>query len=86
MSKVLARVIDYKKVFNTPEGQRVLYDLMREFHMLRPTYYSSDPQAIYMNEGGRNAVLYILDKLKVDVRKLKARIDEEVRNEQRESS
>ena len=83
MPKRLSKVIDYKKVFNSAEGKRVLYDLMREGHILGPAYYPNEPNSVYVNEGKRNMVLFILEKLKTDTVELKALIDKEVENERR---
>lgn len=86
MPKRLARVIDYKKVFGSVAGKRVLWDIMQEGHMLAPTPHPEDQHAMFINEGKRNLVLYILHILKVDVQKLKKQIDEEIENERRESA
>lgn len=48
------RVITYKRVFATPEGKLVLFDLMNQFHILNG--HGGDVR----KEGERNAVLYIL--------------------------
>lgn len=55
-------IIDYKRVFSTPEGKRVLFDLMNAHFMLVP--HNGDP----FKEGQRSVVLTILNRMKVDVR------------------
>ena len=82
MPKRLARVIDYKRVFSTAPGKRVLADLMQEGHLLAPTMTdSNNPNIIYFNEGKRNIVLFIMSILKLDVEKLRQQIDEESKND-----
>ena len=62
-------VIDYKTVFNSEAGQRVLYDLMKNNYMLSPTY-TSNINEMALREGSRNSVLRIMSILKIDVNKM----------------
>ena len=57
--------IAYKKAFDSVEGQRVLMDLMEVGHMFNNTF---DPcsSTHSFNEGKRNMVLYILQKINSD--------------------
>lgn len=48
------KVITYKKVFGTPEGKEVLFDLCNRFHVLNG--HGGDPH----KEGQRSVVLEIL--------------------------
>ena len=49
---------DYRGVFGTEEGQRVLEDLKKRCYFYNSTF--SDDEGLWMmNEGQRNAVLYI---------------------------
>ena len=66
-------VIDYKAVFNSEDGQRVLFDLMKNNYMLAPTYTSSLHE-MALREGSRNAILRILSILKVEPEELKKQI------------
>lgn len=70
-----AKVHDYKVVFGSEAGERVLYDLMRSAHVLSTTF-SVEPCEMAMREGERNIVLRILTVLKMDPEKLRAKIAE----------
>ena len=59
----------YRLVFDSPDGRRVLADLHTRCNMNRSTY-SEKPNEIYFLEGQRNVVLWILDILREDNRKL----------------
>jgi hypothetical protein len=65
--------IDYKAVFTSEEGERVLFDLMKNNFMLAPTY-TKEIHEMALREGARNAVLRILSILKVDPEQLKRHI------------
>lgn len=58
---------DYKAVFNTPEGQRVLEDLKRRFVEASMTSVTGDgiAQALYTarRDGENRAVRFILQQL-----------------------
>lgn len=73
-------VIDYKAVFDTETGQRVLYDLMRNNYILSPTY-TSDINEMALREGARNSVLRIMSILKIDVNKMNELIHKGMENE-----
>ncbi len=68
-----AKVIDYRKTFSSEAGQRVLYDLMLEGHMLKPLPMSSPDRD--EAEGKRQIVLKILTMLKTDPDKLQKLIE-----------
>lgn len=71
--RIFATVQAYRRTFlTTIEGKQVLWDLMKHFHMMQPSMPKGKPDPLMMafNEGGRNAVLYILAKLNLDVTKL----------------
>jgi hypothetical protein len=63
------RVKDYQAVFSSEEGKLVLYDLMKEGCMLKPTH-SKDRLENDKNEGKRELILYILKMLNTDPSKL----------------
>jgi len=74
----------YKHIFNSKEGQVVLYDLMNNSNFLRPTYSSKCPNVqTHLNEGKRELVLYILTKFQTDpkivLELMKRGADEEAR-------
>ena len=57
------RLVDYKIVFNTDAGRRVLYDLMRECHVYEAFTGMGSAEALIMWEGQRSVALYVLAKL-----------------------
>lgn len=59
-------ISQYKKVFGSPEGKAVLYDLMRANHVLSSTYDPTVESHVFLREGQRNAVLRILTILKMN--------------------
>lgn len=52
------RIITYKRVFGTPEGKTVLFDLMDRFNILNE--HKGDALEMAKLEGKRAAILYIL--------------------------
>lgn len=54
---------DYSAVFATDVGQRVLADLMSQFHMGRSSHASGDACETAFREGERHVVLHILHML-----------------------
>jgi hypothetical protein len=76
--KYKSRASDYKKVFNSEAGRRVLHDLLDSHHMLRPTYDAGklDTTAILIREGERAVVLRILSIMNVDPEKYLQRLEE----------
>lgn len=65
--------IDYKAVFGSEEGERVLFDLMKNNFILAPTY-TSNIHEMALREGARNAVLRILSILRVNPEELRQQI------------
>jgi len=79
MEKRKTLLTDYRMVFGTPEGRNVLHDLMKHFNVLSSTLKRTPPQdplQMAFNEGGRNAVLFIMTKIKMDPKKLEQLIDQ----------
>ncbi len=58
------KVIAYKKVFSTPEGREVLFDLMDRYYLLNTT--GGDPA----KEGQRQVILDILTRTNTDLTQL----------------
>tara|TARA_R110000765_G_scaffold418383_1_gene521817 strand:+ start:146 stop:406 length:261 start_codon:yes stop_codon:yes gene_type:complete len=54
---------DYAIVFDSPEGTRVLHDIMLNNFILEPSF-DDNPYKMAFNEGGKNAALRILSLLK----------------------
>jgi hypothetical protein len=69
------RIVDYRAVFNTEDGKRVLYDLIKQHNVLQSTF-SKDPYEHAFKEGERNTVLRILTLLKIDPIQLDKLIDQ----------
>ena len=83
-SKKLGRVESYKNVFNTPKGRYVLWDLMKAYHILEPTYSAKGPQdtnQMLINEGERGVILGIMGVLDIDVKQLRKQLQEGMDNE-----
>lgn len=74
-NKLVATISDYQATFDTVYGKRVLRHLMKVHGMMNASFIS-DPLALAYNEGGRNAVVQILNKCRVDVKKLEDEIRE----------
>lgn len=72
----IAKVTDYKMVFGTPHGSRVLMDMMKTHGILQSSF-DKDPYLTAFKEGERNAVLRILTVLKINVEDIKKRIEED---------
>tara|TARA_Y100000356_G_C11042294_1_gene174238 strand:+ start:185 stop:451 length:267 start_codon:yes stop_codon:yes gene_type:complete len=72
-NKQVDLAIDYKAVFSTEEGERVLFDLMKNNFMLAPTF-TSCVHEMALREGSRNAILRILSILKVNPEELRKHI------------
>lgn len=67
--KKLDQVANYQFVFNSEEGKKVLYDMMKTHYVIGSTF-SKDPYEMALKEGERNTVLRILSILKIDPQKL----------------
>ena len=52
---------DYETIFASDAGQRVLADLMSQFHMGRSSHMAGDSHETAFREGERHVVLHILD-------------------------
>jgi hypothetical protein len=67
-------VADYKLLFESETGQRVLYDILKNCHFMT-TSYQGDINDCIFREGERNAANYILVMLKQDPVALRQMID-----------
>ena len=64
-AKILKQIIsDYKLVFGSQEGERVLEDLKRRCHFYATYYVKGDSHESAFYEGQRAAVLWIDNVLK----------------------
>ena len=57
------RKADYEVVFASKAGNRVLADLMVQFHMGRSSHITGDSHETAFREGERHVVLHILDMM-----------------------
>lgn len=73
----LATFSDYQETFNTKAGRKVLRHLMKVHGIMQRSYVEGDAYATAFNEGGRNAVIQILNKLRVDLKELENHILEQ---------
>lgn len=73
-------VADYKLIFESEAGERVLYDLMKKCHFLH-TSYDGDINSMVFREGERNVVNYIMTMLKQDPLEIKKLIDKQEEEE-----
>ena len=78
--KFVATVADYQKTFNTPHGKRVLRHLMK-VHGFMNAVFVPDALAMSYNEGARNVVVQILQKIRMDLVSLENEIIEQRRTE-----
>lgn len=69
-------VRSYKAVFSTDQGKKVLYDLMKTFHVLHSTM-DANPQELAYNEGARSVVLRILRTIQTDPAELERMLNEQ---------
>lgn len=76
--RFLERIQKYHDVFDSPEGQWVVNDLMAEHGMLSP--HPPDPKKMMLKEGERLVVLRILTLLKENPARLRERIAEHERH------
>ncbi len=72
--KKLDQVASYQALFNSPDGKKVLYDLMQVHHVIGSTF-SKDTNEMMLKEGERNAILRILNILKIDPQKFLEEIE-----------
>lgn len=61
---------DYRKVFETPEGKKVLADLEKVGFWKTTTFVSNDAMTTIFNEGTRAFLLHIKTILELDVETL----------------
>lgn len=62
VKKQVERVRCYESAFSTQDGEKVLDEMMANFHIFRTTA-SDDPLAMAFMEGQRSVVLEIMDKM-----------------------
>lgn len=65
LKQQLQRADDYKHIFNTAEGQRVLRDVL-DFCGLLSDGFAEDPYVTAYNAGRRSVGVYLLRMLELD--------------------
>lgn len=73
--KYIKLVQDYRELFDTERGKRVIADLMKNHYVLDSTF-DPNPQELALAEGERNVVLRILSLLQESPLDLMNRIKE----------
>lgn len=76
--RYLGSIEDYKIVFESEHGKRVLYDLMQKHNVLKSTF-SENPHEMAYKEGQRKVILDILSTIKFDVKALENEMKEKAR-------
>ncbi len=74
-TKKLDVTSDYKTVFDSEAGKRVLWDILRNSYVLG-SVYCDNPHETALREGQRNSALRILSILQTDEKKLLEQIEE----------
>ncbi len=73
--KYIAKITDYQKAFGTPEGKRVLLDLINHTGFLNGSM-KKDPMELAHMQGERSVVLKIMSHLKTDIHELYRRMED----------
>lgn len=71
IEKQVAKAQDFRKVFKSEQGKRVLNHLVQDNYVLHPTWNSTTRDEMLIREGARMAILRILTILEIDLEKLK---------------
>jgi len=74
-----ATIAEYQQVFDSESGKKVLRHLMRNCGMMQPSLDMKDcnPYATAFNEGRRAVVIEILQKLRIDLKRVETEIMEQ---------
>ena len=83
--KKVSLVNDYKNIFSTPHGNRVLMDLCHHHHIFSSTFKGEKPLELAFSEGEREVVLRILSFLNMDTIKLIKEYETHLKNLQKET-
>lgn len=60
----LTKARDYQAVYGSPEGQRVLIDILRRSGVLTVSHVAGDPGTSQFNDGARSVGLYLCEQLR----------------------
>lgn len=69
------RQADYRKVFNSPEGAKVLADLCQRHFIFNTTHVPGDSVASAFQEGRRSVVMDLIKYLKIDLESLEKQME-----------
>ena len=67
--KHVKKIIDYKDLFETELGQRVVFDLCKRFHYFQTSYNGNVNDTLF-KEGERNVINFILFNMQQDPEKI----------------
>ena len=73
--KYIGIVKAYRNVFMSPEGEKVLQDLMKVHHV-KSSSFDPNPQVAAFKEGERNVILRILTRMNLDISEIQKRLEE----------
>ncbi len=73
--KLISRSSAYQALFRSPDGEKVLRDLMRA-HAVMSSTFNGNVNDMLIKEGERNVVLRILKLMNVNPQELRERIEE----------
>ncbi len=72
----VAKVTCYKAFWNTPEGRKVLEDMILHHNVMSSSFVKDDPYETAFKEGERNVILRILSIIKINPKKMIKLIEE----------
>ncbi len=75
VDKKTKSISDYKELFGTDIGQKVLMDLMKNHGVLQSLHCPGDPYSTAFNDGARSVVLRIMKRSKIDTKKMMELLD-----------
>lgn len=70
------RLKDYRKLFSSDVGKRVLNDLIAQHYVMSSTYVRGDALDMAFREGQRNVILRIMSVMNYDAEKVDKMIKE----------
>lgn len=76
IQKRVSQIHNYRRLFSSQYGQKVLANLCQRFGVFDP-YYDSDPNHMYYKQGQRSVILEIVKMTKLDPADLEKLAEEE---------
>lgn len=73
--KITDTMIAYRSLFDSEDGKKVLYDLIKTCHVLTSTF-DGDPNEMMYREGERSVVLRILKTINTDPQQIMKLMEE----------